>query len=86
MDEKDRLEIVKELRCVDEVVLSIDEDRTIIKTLEMVKPDIFANGGDRSSKEIPEAEICKKLNIKMVDNVGGEKYDSSTDVLKRMEE
>ena len=44
MDENDRLEIVKALRFVDEVFLSIDKDRTVCKSLEAVKPDIFANG------------------------------------------
>ena len=77
MDENDRLEIVKALRFVDEVFLSVDKDRTVCKSLEAVKPDIFANGGDRATSEIPETPICKKYNIKMVDGLGHKIRSSS---------
>ena len=77
MDENDRIEIVKAFRFVDEVFLSIDQDRTVCKSLEKVKPDIFANGGDRATSEVPETPICKKFNIKMIDGLG-EKIRSSS--------
>ena len=77
MDQNDRLEIVKALRFVDEVFLSIDQDRTVRKSLEVVKPDIFANGGDRATSEVPETPICKKYNIKMVDGLGDKIRSSS---------
>ena len=77
MDQNDRLEIVKALRFVDEVFLSIDQDRTVCKSLEVVKPDIFANGGDRATSEVPETPICKKYNIKMVDGLGDKIRSSS---------
>ena len=77
MDENDRVEIVKALRFVDEVFLSVDNDRTVCKSLEEVKPDIFANGGDRATSEVPEITVCKKFNIKMVDGLG-EKIRSSS--------
>jgi len=67
MNENDRAEIVAALKCVDEVFLSIDEDKSVCKSLEAIKPDIFANGGDRSLSEIPETAVMKKYNIKMVD-------------------
>ena len=79
MDEKDRMEIVAALRCVDEVFLSIDEDKSVCKSLEYIKPDIFANGGDRSLEEIPETAVMKKYNIKMVDGLGL-KIRSSSDL------
>ena len=79
MDEKDRMEIVAALRCVDEVFLSIDEDKSVCKSLEYIKPDIFANGGDRSLEEIPETTIMEKYNIKMVDGLGL-KIRSSSDL------
>ncbi len=47
MSEQDRLKIIKSLKDVDEVFLSIDSDATVCKSLEAVNPDIFANGGDR---------------------------------------
>ena len=70
MPEDDRLEIVGALRCVDEVFLSIDKDKSVCKSLEYLKPDIFANGGDRSLDEIPETVVMKKYNIEMVDGLG----------------
>jgi D-beta-D-heptose 7-phosphate kinase/D-beta-D-heptose 1-phosphate adenosyltransferase len=79
MDEKDRMEIVAALRCVDEVFLSIDTDKSVCKSLEYIKPDIFANGGDRSLDEIPETAVMKKYNIKMVDGLGS-KIRSSSDL------
>ena len=79
MDEKDRMEIVAALRCVDEVFLSIDNDKSVCKSLERIKPDIFANGGDRLLNEIPETAVMKKYNIKMVDGLGS-KIRSSSDL------
>jgi D-beta-D-heptose 7-phosphate kinase/D-beta-D-heptose 1-phosphate adenosyltransferase len=71
MSQKDRVKIVEALRDVDEVFLSIDKDATVIKSLEKIKPDVFANGGDRTNlNDIPEADICNKLRIKMVDGLG----------------
>ena len=77
MDQNDRLEIVKALRFVDEVFLSIDKDRTVCKSLEAVRPNIFANGGDRATSEVPETPVCKKYNIKMVDGLGDKIRSSS---------
>ena len=70
MSEDDRLEIIKSLRCVDEVFLSIDKDKSVCKSLEYLKPDIFANGGNRSLNEIPETAVMKKYNIEMIDGLG----------------
>jgi len=90
LDELNRARLIGALRAVDEVVISIDEDPTVIKTLEKIAlqyPDdelVFANGGDRDSeKVIPEAEVCHKYNIEMIFGVGFEvrgliKPDSST--------
>ena len=79
MDEKDRVTIVSNLKNVDEVFLSIDKDKTVCASLEKIKPDIFANGGDRKNYEIPESVICKKYDIKIIDGLG-EKIRSSSDL------
>lgn len=79
MDEKDRMEIVAAFKCVDEVFLSIDKDKSVCKSLEHLKPNIFANGGDRSLEEIPETKVMKQHNIKMVDGLGL-KIRSSSDL------
>ncbi len=78
MPEKERMEIVKALKPVDEIVLSVDKDLTVCKSLELVKPDIFAKGGDRTLDNIPEVPVCEKLGIKMVFGVGGGKVQSSS--------
>ncbi|MEK7636902.1 MAG: adenylyltransferase/cytidyltransferase family protein [Patescibacteria group bacterium] len=92
MAEDERREVVTALRDVDDVILSIDQDRTVMKTLEHVGKKyrghkiIFANGGDRSSvKEIPEAEVCQQLGIDMHFGVGGEdKAQSSSNINKAL--
>jgi len=86
LTEQNRARLLSALRDVDEVVVAIDNDPTVIKTLEMIAsryPNeklVFANGGDRdSARVVPETEICKKYGIGMVFGVGGqEKADSST--------
>lgn len=79
MTQADRIKIVKALKDVDEVFLSVDNDKTVCKSLAKVKPDIFANGGDRKSlNDVPEFDICQKLNIKMVDGLGKKIRASST--------
>ena len=77
MNEQDRLKIVSALKCVDEVFLSIDKDKTQCESLKYLKPSIFAKGGDRTSEEIPEAKICKELNIKIIDGLGKKIRSSS---------
>ena len=79
MDENDRLEIVKNLKSVDEVFLSIDSDKTVCKSLEKLKPSIFANGGDRKNYEIPESKVCDMYSIEIIDGLG-EKIRSSSDL------
>ena len=79
MDEKDRVLIVKNIKAVDEVFLSIDEDKTVCKSLKKVNPDVFANGGDRKNYEIPESKVCKENNIEIIDGLG-DKIRSSSDL------
>ena len=44
-------------------------DMTVNETLKFISSevDIFANGGDRNNKEIPEAKVCKENNIKIIE-------------------
>jgi len=79
MPENDRLRIVEAIKGVDEVVLSVDKDKTVCKTLEFIRPHIFANGGDRHNIEIPEAKVCRQHNIELVDGLGN-KIRSSSDL------
>lgn len=79
MCEDDRLMIVSQIKGVDEAVISIDDDKTVCKTIDLLKPDIFANGGDRSNEEIPEYKICKENGIQVIDGLGN-KIRSSSDL------
>tara|TARA_Y100001954_G_C15778085_1_gene588199 strand:- start:136 stop:543 length:408 start_codon:yes stop_codon:yes gene_type:complete len=79
MNENDRMKIVAALKCVDEVFLSVDKDKSQCESLRQINPDIFAKGGDRTSDEIPESKICKELNIEIIDGLG-EKIRSSSDL------
>lgn len=78
MNGKERMKIIASIKPVDKVVLSLDKDGTVCKTLRHIKPDIFANGGDRTIKNIPEVAVCKGLGCKMIFNVGGKKIQSSS--------
>lgn len=74
----ERAEIISEFACVDNVVPAKDGDRTVCETLRELRPDIFANGGDRGSTNTPESKVCEELGIEMVYNVGGGKVRSSS--------
>ncbi|HCC60271.1 MAG: hypothetical protein A2402_03570 [Candidatus Staskawiczbacteria bacterium RIFOXYC1_FULL_37_43] len=96
MAENERVEIIKELKPVDEVFLSIDnypEDKVpISESLRKIAKKyadceiIFAKGGDRNFDNLPEREkaVCKEFNIKVVANVGGDKVQSSSWLLKNV--
>ncbi|MDE2030756.1 MAG: adenylyltransferase/cytidyltransferase family protein [Patescibacteria group bacterium] len=87
MHDKERKEIIESLSCVDKVVISSHpkntKDISVCKEISKIKPDIFANGGDRFAHNIPEFKLCNDLDIKMVFNVGkGGKIRSSSELLK----
>ena len=75
----DRALILNELRTVDTVVVSIDTGRGISETLKIVKPHIFAKGGDRNLTNLPkdEIEVCKEIGCEVVCGVGGGRSEKS---------
>jgi len=85
MPYEEREKIVKSLKFVDEVIKSIDSDPSVSKTLAMIKPNIFAKGGDRFSYEIPESKVCKEFGIKIIDGLGN-KIQSSSELVKKAKE
>lgn len=89
MPEKERKEIIEAISGVDEVVISkhcVDtKDMSVCEEIKIIKPHIFANGGDRkpSWDPVPEVPLCKEMGIKMIYNVGrGGKVRSSSEMLK----
>lgn len=79
--------VVAALRGVDFVVpFEIENDLTVTEALAMLKPDVFANGGDRDDPtSIPEWEVCQRLGIELVTGVGADKHWSSSDMLRAWE-
>ena len=75
----DRALILNELRTVDTVVVSIDTGRGISETLKIVRPHIFAKGGDRNLTNLPEEEIkvCKEIGCETMCGIGGSSSEKS---------
>ncbi|HWA32331.1 MAG TPA: adenylyltransferase/cytidyltransferase family protein [Candidatus Paceibacterota bacterium] len=87
MPEAERKEILEALEGVDRVILTGhkpgDPDRSVCRSIRLVRPDIFANGGDRFADNIPEFKVCRELGIDMVFNVGhGGKVRSSSELAR----
>lgn len=89
MLEDERVLIVSNIKSVDKVFLSIDKDKSVSKTIEKISNKYnseiifyFSNGGDQNNNLIPEKEICDKLNIKLIDDMG-DKIQSSSWLLKK---
>lgn len=81
-DLKTRALIVSGLRGVDYVVpFEIQNDISVARALEVIRPHVYTKGGDRSSqKRIPASEVavCKKYKIKSIFGVGLDKKWSSS--------
>ena len=62
-----------------------DDDRTVVASLDELRPDIFANGGDRRKHNTPEQAVCEEMGVEMIWGVGGEdKANSSSDLVERV--
>ena len=89
MDQDERLIIIESIGIVDKALISLDFDKTQRLTLTNLskqygtKYDLyFANGGDQNNKNIPETNICKEYNIKLLDGLG-DKIQSSSWLLNK---
>lgn len=82
MPEKERKAVIGAIKWVDRVVLSrhgkSTKDMSVSAELKRLRPHIFANGGDRYKKNIPEVAVCKNIKCRMVFGVGGGKVQSSS--------
>lgn len=83
---EDRARILMAMKGVELVIPVIDEDDTVCETIRMFKPDIFCNGGDRLPENTPELKLCCDLGIQVKFNVGGEKIQSSSQLVKNVVE
>ena len=87
--EDERMIIVSNIKAVDKAILSIDEDRTVCKTIRMIAKEFgsefelaFANGGDQNNNTIPERPICEEVGITLIDELG-DKIQSSSWLLNK---
>ncbi len=83
MPERERKEVLLALRAVDGVMITAHsrnpKDMSVCAELCKLKPDVFANGGDRKLENIPEVSACRCIGSKMVFGVGkGGKVQSSS--------
>jgi cytidyltransferase-like protein len=82
-DELERKSIIDELKCVNYSIISIDEDRSVKRSIEFIHKFIradkylFTNGGDQFGNTILEKDICNELGIELIDGLG-EKIQSSS--------
>jgi len=95
MNQKEREAVLRAIRYIDDVVVTDHPENpnnmSVSSMLRKLKPDVFANGGDRNeidaanpkSSLYEDINTCKELGIQMVFNVGGEKTQSSSELVKR---
>lgn len=81
--------ILKNIKNVFNVIMAEDSDNSVCESLIQIRdlyPNhklFFCNGGDRKINNTPEIDICKKNNIELKFNIGGEKSNSSRDIIKK---
>lgn len=95
MPQEERKEVLESIKHVTQVVLSQHQppviDMSICNELEKVAfyvhefdfGMVFCNGGDRMLENTPEYAVCKKHGIDMIFGVGGDKIQSSSELVER---
>ncbi len=84
MCQEERRLVLESIKYIDEVYVSIDQDMSVCKSLKVIRPDIFAKGGDRYKDEILEKDICDELSIRIVDGLG-KKIQASSELVEEWE-
>lgn len=79
----ERAELVAALKGVHRVVPVDDREGHVGMALLELKPDYFANGGDRVAPNEWEHQACLTLGIEELFNVGGPKIQSSSSLVAR---
>ncbi len=83
MSWEDRAYIMGNIKGVRVVAGVDDSDNTVCEALRRMKPDAFANGGDRKDNNTPEMDVCSELGIELLWNIGGEKVESSSNLVNK---
>ena len=80
---EERMEIILGIEGVDYVVPWDDGGQTVVGAIEVLKPVIFTKGGDRDcAANVPEFELCSKIDCEVIFGVGGGKVQSSSWLIK----
>ena len=85
MEFEERAEILASIKGVIKVSGVDDSDNTVCEAIQRLKPDYFANGGDRGKDNTPEQALCDKMGVEMLWGIGGEnKANSSSTLVERV--
>ena len=85
MPYEERKELLEALGAVYRVEKVDDSDGSVCEALRRIRPAMFGNGGDRTSKNTPEQDLCKELGIELIWNLGrGGKVQSSSELVKKV--
>ena len=86
MSLEERMEIIAGFECVDFVVPWDDGTQFVTGAIDILRPDVFTKGGDRSSPiDIPEFELCIEIGCHVVFGVGGyDKIQSSSRLVEQV--
>ena len=79
---EERCEIIEGFGCVDTTSHVDDSDNTVCEALSRLKPDYFANGGDRKTDNTPEMDVCEEHGVELLWGVGGGKIQSSSTLVE----
>ena len=82
------MEVVDSIKGVDQVFLAIDSDWSVCESIRAIAEKIrskywadtkiiFGKWGDRFAGNIPEAQICKELDIEIRDWLWAKTHNSS---------
>lgn len=90
MPENERKEIIESFHSVDKVFLSSHKKNTkdisITEDIKIIRPHIFAKGGDRHVGNLPSPEllVCREIGCIIVNDVGhGGKVQSSSELVEK---
>ena len=85
MSFEERAMILRQIKGVILVSAVDDSDNTVCNAIRMLRPDSFANGGDRRIANTPEQDVCLELGIELLWGIGGDyKFNSSSDLAKNL--
>ncbi len=82
---EERMEIINGVKGVDYVVPWDDGSQTVVGAIEALRPNYFTKGGDRdAAQNVPEFELCSKIDCSVIFGVGGGKIQSSSELVAKV--